>query len=127
MVSKGVKEIVLTGVNIGDYGKGEFGNKKHNNTFLELLERIDKIKYLERIRISSIEPNLLTSKIILFIKNSTKLVPHFHIPLQSGCNKILGLMQRRYSTNLYLSKINEIKKINSQCMYWCRCYCWFSR
>ena len=111
MVSKGVKEIVLTGVNIGDYGKGEFGNKKHNNTFLELLERIDKIKYLERIRISSIEPNLLTSKIILFIKNSNKLVPHFHIPLQSGCNKILGLMQRRYSTNLYLSKINEIKKL----------------
>ena len=90
MVSKGVKEIVLTGVNIGDYGKGEFGNKKHNNTFLELLERLDKIKYLERIRISSIEPNLLTSKIIFFVKNSNKLVPHFHIPLQSGCDKILA-------------------------------------
>ena len=107
----GIKEIVLTGVNIGDYGKGEFGNKKHDNTFLDLISELDKVNGISRIRISSIEPNLLTDKIIHFIANSNKFVPHFHIPLQSGSNKILNLMQRRYKRELYFERVNYIKSL----------------
>ena len=107
----GIKEIVLTGVNIGDYGKGEFGNKKHDNTFLDLISELDKVNGISRIRISSIEPNLLSNKIIHFVANSNKFVPHFHIPLQSGSNKILNLMQRRYKRELYFERVNYIKSL----------------
>lgn len=107
----GVKEIVLTGVNIGDYGKGEFGDKKHKNTFLELISELDKVKGLARIRISSIEPNLLSNDIINFVANSNKFVPHFHIPLQSGSNNILRSMRRRYKRELYEERINYIKTL----------------
>lgn len=95
LVKTGVKEIVLTGVNIGDYGKGEHGNKKHDHKFIDLLNELNKLSGLDRIRISSIEPNLLTDEIIEFVSNSEKFVPHFHIPLQSGNNEILGKMKRR--------------------------------
>jgi len=105
----GIKEIVLTGVNIGDYGKGEFGQKKHDNTFLELISELDKVDGIARIRISSIEPNLLSDEIIHFVANSNKFVPHFHIPLQSGSNDILRLMSRRYKRELYTERVNYIK------------------
>ena len=107
----GIKEIVLTGVNIGDYGKGEFGQKKHENTFLELINELDKLKNISRIRISSIEPNLLSNEIIHFVANSRKFVPHFHIPLQSGSNDILKLMSRRYKIELYKERIIYIKSL----------------
>src|SRR6056300_1397388 len=96
----GIKEIVLTGVNIGDYGKGEFGNKNHENTFLELVTALDKVDGISRVRISSIEPNLLSNDIINFVSNSKKFVPHFHIPMQSGSDTILKLMKRRYLSKL---------------------------
>ncbi len=107
----GVKEIVLTGVNIGDYGKGEFGQKKHDNTFLELISELDKVKGISRIRISSIEPNLLSNEIINFVANSKIFVPHFHIPLQSGSDDILKLMRRRYKKELYVERVNYIKSL----------------
>ena len=107
----GVKEIVLTGVNIGDYGKGEFGNKKHESTFLDLIESLDKTSSIDRIRISSIEPNLLKNEIISFVSKSNLFVPHFHIPLQSGNNEILKLMKRRYLRDLYLDRVKFIKKL----------------
>ena len=101
ITSNGIKEIVLTGVNIGDFGKGEFGNKKHLHTFLDLIKSLDEIEALKRIRISSIEPNLLSDKIIDFVAKSRAFVPHFHIPLQSGNNEILKKMKRRYLSDLY--------------------------
>ena len=107
----GIKEIVLTGVNIGDYGKGEFGNKNHKNTFLELVNALDKVDGISRVRISSIEPNLLSNDIINFVSNSKKFVPHFHIPMQSGSDTILKLMKRRYLSNLYRDRINHIKQV----------------
>ena len=107
----GIKEIVLTGVNIGDYGKGEFGQKKHDNTFLELITELDKVDGIARIRISSIEPNLLSNEIIHFVANSNKFVPHFHIPLQSGSNDILRLMRRRYKRELYRERVSYIKSL----------------
>ncbi len=107
--SKGIKEIVLTGVNIGDYGKGEFGNKRHEHTFLDLVQALDKVEGIRRLRISSIEPNLLKNETIDFVASSTAFVPHFHIPLQSGSDAILKLMRRRYLTNLYAERIARIK------------------
>ena len=107
---QGIKEIVLTGVNIGDYGKGEFGHKKHQHTFLELIQKLDNVEGIERVRISSIEPNLLKNETIQFVSNSKAFVPHFHIPLQSGSNELLRLMKRRYKRELYVEKVNEIKK-----------------
>ncbi|MDA9067806.1 tRNA (N(6)-L-threonylcarbamoyladenosine(37)-C(2))-methylthiotransferase MtaB [Flavobacteriaceae bacterium] len=107
----GIKEIVLTGVNIGDYGKGEFGNKKHKSTFLDLIESLDKTSSIDRIRISSIEPNLLTNEIISFVSKSNLFVPHFHIPLQSGNNEILKLMKRRYLRDLYVDRVKFIKNL----------------
>ena len=107
---QGIKEIVLTGVNIGDYGKGEFGNKKHQHTFLELIQELDNVDGIERVRISSIEPNLLKNETIQFVSSSKVFVPHFHIPLQSGSNELLRLMKRRYKRELYVEKVNEIKK-----------------
>ena len=107
----GIKEIVLTGVNIGDYGKGEFGNKNHENTFLELVTALDKVDGISRVRISSIEPNLLSNDIINFVSNSKKFVPHFHIPMQSGSDTILKLMKRRYLSKLYRDRINHVKQV----------------
>ena len=107
----GIKEIVLTGVNIGDYGKGELGQKKHDNTFLELITELDKVDGIARIRISSIEPNLLSDEIIHFVANSNKFVPHFHIPLQSGSNNILRLMRRRYKRETYEERVSYIKSL----------------
>lgn len=115
IAESGVKEIVLTGVNIGDYGKGEFGNKKHQHTFLELIKALDEVSEIERFRISSIEPNLLTDEIIEFVSRSKRFVPHFHIPLQSGSNKILKLMRRRYLSDLYKNRIAKIKELMPQC------------
>jgi len=107
---QGIKEIVLTGVNIGDYGKGEFGHKKHQHTFLELIQELDNIDGIKRVRISSIEPNLLKNETIQFVSSSKAFMPHFHIPLQSGSNELLRLMKRRYKRELYVEKVNEIKK-----------------
>ncbi|WCO00633.1 tRNA (N(6)-L-threonylcarbamoyladenosine(37)-C(2))-methylthiotransferase MtaB [Psychroserpens ponticola] len=107
---KNIKEIVLTGVNIGDYGKGEFGNKKHEHTFYELVKALDKVQGIERLRISSIEPNLLKNETIEFVSQSNSFVPHFHIPLQSGSNELLKLMRRRYMTELYIDRVNKIKE-----------------
>ncbi|WP_283642431.1 tRNA (N(6)-L-threonylcarbamoyladenosine(37)-C(2))-methylthiotransferase MtaB [Croceibacter atlanticus] len=106
-----IKEIVLTGVNIGDYGKGEFGNKRHEHTFLELVENLDKVEGIERLRISSIEPNLLKNETIDFVSNSDTFVPHFHIPLQSGSNALLKLMRRRYNRELYVDRVSRIKSV----------------
>lgn len=108
---KGIKEIVLTGVNIGDYGKGEFGNKKHQHTFLELIQNLDRVEAIERIRISSIEPNLLKDEIIDYVADSKIFVPHFHIPLQSGCDDLLKKMKRRYLTHLYDERIHKIHSV----------------
>ncbi len=107
---KGIKEIVLTGVNIGDYGKGEFGNKKHEHTFNELVQVLDTVEGIHRLRISSIEPNLLTNETIEFVANSNSFVPHFHIPLQSGSDTLLKLMKRRYLRETYDNRVNAIKK-----------------
>ena len=103
----GAKEIVLTGVNIGDFGAGS------DETLLDLLIELDEIEGIQRFRISSIEPNLLNNDIITFCNMSKKFVPHFHIPLQSGSNKILKAMRRRYDRDLYLNRINNIKSLNS--------------
>ncbi|WP_347374647.1 tRNA (N(6)-L-threonylcarbamoyladenosine(37)-C(2))-methylthiotransferase MtaB [Aequorivita sp. Q41] len=108
---QGIKEIVLTGVNIGDYGKGEFGNKKHEHTFLELVKALDEVEGIERLRISSIEPNLLKNETIDFVSKSRTFVPHFHIPLQSGSNAILKLMRRRYMRELYLERIAKTREV----------------
>ena len=106
-----IKEIVLTGVNIGDYGKGEFGNKKHEHTFLDLVTELDKVEGIERLRISSIEPNLLKNETIDLVSKSRAFVPHFHIPLQSGSNDILKKMKRRYMRELYVDRVSKIKEV----------------
>jgi len=106
-----IKEIVLTGVNIGDYGKGEFGNKRHEHTFFDLVKELDTVNGIERLRISSIEPNLLKDETIELISRSRAFVPHFHIPLQSGNNELLKLMKRRYLRELYVDKVNTIKRL----------------
>ena len=100
-----VKEVVLTGVNIGDFGNGT------NENFYDLIKELDKIENIDRFRISSIEPDLLSDQIIEFVHNSNKFVPHFHIPLQSGSDQLLKSMRRRYDTKLYSDKIEKIKKL----------------
>jgi threonylcarbamoyladenosine tRNA methylthiotransferase MtaB len=112
---KGIQEIVLTGVNIGDYGKGEFGNKKHEHTFLDLVKELDEVNGINRLRISSIEPNLLKNETINFVANSKAFVPHFHIPLQSGSDEILKKMKRRYLTDLYTDRVSYIKSLMPHC------------
>jgi threonylcarbamoyladenosine tRNA methylthiotransferase MtaB len=112
---KGIKEIVLTGVNIGDYGKGEFGNKRHEHTFLDLVHALDTVKGIERLRISSIEPNLLKNETIEFVSGANAFVPHFHIPLQSGNNELLGKMKRRYRRELYVDRVHKIKEVMPDC------------
>lgn len=109
IAEQGIKEIVLTGVNIGDYGKGEFGNKKHEHTFYDLVNALDSVEGIHRLRISSIEPNLLNNDIIQLVASSDKFVPHFHIPLQSGSHRILKKMKRRYLRALYSDRVQEIK------------------
>ena len=108
-----IKEIVLTGVNIGDYGKGEFGNKRHEHTFLDLISELDKVEGIERIRISSIEPNLLKDESIELVSRSRSFVPHFHIPLQSGSDDLLKKMKRRYLTKLYKDRVAKIREVMS--------------
>ncbi len=111
IAEKGIKEIVLTGVNIGDYGKGEFGNKKHEHTFLDLITELNKVEGIERIRISSIEPNLLKDESIELVSKSDRFVPHFHIPLQSGSDDMLKKMKRRYLTKLYTDRVAKIREV----------------
>lgn len=111
IAAQGIREIVLTGVNIGDYGKGEFGNKKHEHTFLELVRELDRVPGIHRLRISSIEPNLLRNETIDFVAGSRHFVPHFHIPLQSGSNDILKLMRRRYLRELYQERVSRIRQV----------------
>jgi threonylcarbamoyladenosine tRNA methylthiotransferase MtaB len=108
---QGIREIVLTGVNIGDYGKGEFGNKKHEHTFLDLVKALDGVEGIERLRISSIEPNLLKNETIDFVAQSRTFVPHFHIPLQSGSNEILKKMKRRYLREVYTDRVANIRRV----------------
>lgn len=121
IASKGVKEIVLTGVNLGDFGKGPdgagvtIGINQREESFYELIQELDKVEGIERYRISSIEPNLLTPEIIEFVANSKKFMPHFHIPLQSGSNDILKLMRRRYKRELYAERVAMIKQIMPHC------------
>jgi threonylcarbamoyladenosine tRNA methylthiotransferase MtaB len=105
---RGVREIVLTGVNIGDFG---LVNGHRNETFLELIQALDEVTGIERFRISSIEPNLLTDEIIAFVAQSKRFVPHFHVPLQSGSNTVLGLMRRRYKRELYAERVAKIKDL----------------
>ena len=111
IAEQNIKEIVLTGVNIGDYGKGEFGNKRHEHTFLDLVKALDDVEGISRLRISSIEPNLLLDETITFVANSKNFVPHFHIPLQSGSDQLLSLMKRRYKTSLYKDRVNTILEL----------------
>jgi threonylcarbamoyladenosine tRNA methylthiotransferase MtaB len=108
IAASGVKEIVLTGVNIGDFG---LRNGVREDKFIDLVKVLDQVEGIDRFRISSIEPNLLTNEIIEFVATSKRFVPHFHIPLQSGSNKILGLMRRRYKRELYVDRVNTIKEI----------------
>jgi len=117
---KGSKEIVLTGVNLGDFGKGADGSGsasifQREENFLKLIKELDKIEGIERYRISSIEPNLLTNEIIDFVAGSKKFMPHFHIPLQSGSDTILGAMRRRYKRSLYEDLVAYIKKLMPDC------------
>ncbi len=107
LAARGVKEIVLTGVNTGDYGKGIEGDY----SFLDIVKMLDEVEGIERYRISSIEPNLLTDEIIEFVAQSKRFMPHFHIPLQSGSDKILRQMQRRYKSALYKSRVEKIKSV----------------
>ncbi len=110
-----VKEIVLTGVNIGDFGKTEDGKKRTKETFAQLVQELDKIETIDRFRISSIEPNLLRTSIINFVAKSKRFVPHFHIPLQSGSDNLLKLMRRKYDTDLYRNRVARIKEIMPNC------------
>ncbi len=112
IASKGVKEIVLTGVNLGDFG---IIDGERTTNFFELCQALDQVEGIKRYRISSIEPNLLTKEIIELVSNSQKFMPHFHIPLQSGSNKILGLMRRRYKRELYQERIEMIKTLMPDC------------
>jgi len=115
LAARGVKEIVLTGVNLGDFGKGPDGNDRYPEDFFGLVKALDEVNGIERFRISSIEPNLLTNEIIEFVANSKKFMPHFHIPLQSGSNKLLGMMRRRYRRELYADRVGLIKTLMPHC------------
>lgn len=114
IAESGVKEVVLTGVNIGDFGKGSAGGRKTED-FLALIRTLDDVEGIGRFRISSIEPNLLNEEIIRFVAESKKIAPHFHIPLQSGSDKILKLMRRRYLRELYAARVEMIKSIIPHC------------
>lgn len=112
LAANGVKEVVLTGVNLGDFGKGfTSGGRTHEEDFFSLIQELDKVEGIERFRISSIEPNLLTNEIIEMVSNSQRFMPHFHIPLQSGSNRTLGMMRRRYKRELYAERVGLIKML----------------
>lgn len=115
----GVKEIVLTGVNIGDFGNGteviEGSRPKKEALFIDLIKELDQVGGIERYRISSIEPNLLTDEIIEFVANSERFLPHFHIPLQSGSDKVLKMMRRRYQRDLYQKRVGKIRQVMPHC------------
>lgn len=117
LASQGIKEIVLTGVNLGDFGNNDslVSSKGKMENFLQLVNALEKVEGIRRYRISSIEPNLLINEIIEFVANSDKFMPHFHIPLQSGSNKILGLMRRRYKRELYADRVNLVKTLMPHC------------
>jgi len=125
LASKGVKEVVLTGVNLGDFRgslqsspeNGSSGQALNgsNENFFDLIKNLEKVTGIQRYRISSIEPNLLNNEIIEFVANSDKFMPHFHIPLQSGSNRILGLMRRRYRRELYADRVSLIKTLMPHC------------
>ena len=125
ILAGGAKEIVLTGINLGDFGKGDLltstegegkpAQKKHGENFFSLIKELDEIPGIERYRISSIEPNLLSNEIIEFVSNSKHFMPHFHIPLQSGSNKTLAAMRRRYRSELYAEKVGLIKLLMPHC------------
>lgn len=115
LAADGVKEIVLTGVNLGDFGKGPDGDLKYEEDFFKLIQALDKVEGIERYRISSIEPNLLTPEIIEWVSKSKKFMPHFHIPLQSGSNEILKQMRRRYKKELYQERVAMIKNLMPYC------------
>jgi threonylcarbamoyladenosine tRNA methylthiotransferase MtaB len=112
IAASGVKEIVLTGVNLGDFG---IRDGIREDKFFDLIQALDNVEGIDRIRISSIEPNLLSDEIIEFVSHSNKFVPHFHIPLQSGCNKVLALMRRRYRRELYSERVANIKRLMPDC------------
>jgi threonylcarbamoyladenosine tRNA methylthiotransferase MtaB len=112
---KGIKEIVLTGVNIGDFGKGNSGARKSSEAFIDLVKALDEVEEVDRFRISSIEPNLLTDEIIEFVARSKRFMPHFHIPLQSGNDLMLKKMKRRYLTKLYTDRVAKIKALMPHC------------
>jgi len=112
IAASGVKEIVLTGVNLGDFG---IRDGQRHDKFFDLVKALDTVEGINRIRISSIEPNLLTDEIIEFVAGSKRFVPHFHIPLQSGSDKILGLMRRRYKRDLYTNRVARIKELMPDC------------
>lgn len=115
LAEEGVREIVLTGVNLGDFGKGPDASEDRREDFLSLCLQLDEVEGIERFRISSIEPNLLTPEIIAFVGQSHRFMPHFHIPLQSGSDRILGLMRRRYRRSLYEDRISQIRKAIPHC------------
>ena len=115
LAEKGIKEIVLTGINLGDFGKMPEAELEKQSSFYELVQALDETEGIERFRISSIEPNLLSNEIIEFVAGSKKFMPHFHIPLQSGSNTILGLMRRRYKRELYAERIARIKELMPHC------------
>lgn len=115
LAQTGAKEIVLTGINLGDFGKGTNGGKKREESFFELVQQLDETEGIDRYRISSIEPNLLSNEIIEFIAQSKRFMPHFHIPLQSGSNEVLGGMRRRYRKELYADRIAHIKELMPHC------------
>jgi threonylcarbamoyladenosine tRNA methylthiotransferase MtaB len=113
--NKEIKEVVLTGVNIGDFGKGNSGARKSSEAFIDLVKALDEVESVDRFRISSIEPNLLTDEIIEFVAQSKRFMPHFHIPLQSGNDEMLKKMQRRYLTQLYSDRVAKIKTLMPHC------------
>jgi threonylcarbamoyladenosine tRNA methylthiotransferase MtaB len=115
LASLGIREIVLTGVNLGDFGKGLQGGKKKEESFFELVQALDQVDEIARFRISSIEPNLLSDEIIEYTAQSNRFVPHFHIPLQSGSDKVLRLMRRRYLRELYSNRVTKIKSLTPDC------------
>ncbi len=115
LAADGVKEIVLTGVNLGDFGKGPDGELKYEEDFAQLIVALDEVEGIDRYRISSIEPNLLTNEVIEWVSTSKKFMPHFHIPLQSGSNDILRLMRRRYQKELYQERVDLIKQLMPHC------------
>jgi len=115
LAGTGTREIVLTGINLGDFGKGYHGGRQKEENFYDLVQELDKVEGIDRFRISSIEPNLLSNEIIEFVAGSEKFMPHFHIPLQSGSDKILGAMRRRYRRDLYADRVASIKKLMPHC------------